>query len=355
MASVAVTRLSRHFGVVRALDDISFAVADGEFLTLLGPSGCGKSTTLAALAGLDRPTAGTIRIGDKVLYDGEAGIFVDAQFRNLGLMFQSYALWPHMTVAENLDFTLELRRIRGSEARQRIEETLALVDMEAYAARYPGELSGGQQQRVALARTLVYRPEILLLDEPLSNLDAKLRDRARIWLGELQKRTGVTTVYVTHDQSEALALSDRIIVMNKGKIAQIGTPEEIYETPADVFVADFVGASNLLKAEIAIGSDGAPAARLPDGEVLRLRAGLRDLRPGPATLAIRPEKIVIDPAPSDDNRITADVVAKSYLGARNLVVLRIGEQRFRVETTAPIRTDQVIVRFKAETIGIYPA
>jgi iron(III) transport system ATP-binding protein len=351
MASVAVSHLSRHFGRVAALDDISFTVADGEFLTLLGPSGCGKSTTLAALAGLDRPTSGTIRIGDKVLFDGAAGIFIDAQFRNLGLMFQSYALWPHMTVAQNLDFTLELRRIRGAEAKQRIDETLALVDMEAYAARYPGELSGGQQQRVALARTLVYRPEMLLLDEPLSNLDAKLRDRARIWLGELQKRTGVTTVYVTHDQSEALALSDRIIVMNKGRIAQIGTPEEIYETPADVFVADFVGASNLLKAEL--GNDG--NARLPSGEVLHLRAGSPSLPPGPVTLAIRPEKIVIAPDVSHRNRVMAEVVAKSYLGARNLLVLRIGEQRIRVETTAPVLTSSIAIELPADAIGVYAA
>ena len=248
MADVRVENLTRKFGTVTALSDISFEVADGEFLTLLGPSGCGKSTTLAALAGLDRPTSGRIAIGTRVVFDGASGIFVDAQFRNFGLMFQSYALWPHMTVYKNLDFTLELRRIRGAAARERIAEALALVEMEGYAERYPGELSGGQQQRVALARTLVYRPEILLLDEPLSNLDAKLRERARIWLGQLQRRTGVTTVYVTHDQSEALAMSDKIIVMNGGRIAQIGTPREIYEQPREIFVADFVGASNLIAA-----------------------------------------------------------------------------------------------------------
>ena len=356
MASVAVTNLSRHFGQVVALDDVSFTVGDGEFLTLLGPSGCGKSTTLMALAGLDRPTAGMIRVGDKVLFDGDAGVFVDAQFRNLGMMFQSYALWPHMTVAENLDFTLELRRIRGAEAKRRIEETLALVDMEDYGGRYPGELSGGQQQRVALARTLVYRPEILLLDEPLSNLDAKLRDRARIWLGELQKRTGVTTVYVTHDQTEALALSDRIIVMNKGRIAQVGTPTEIYETPADVFVADFVGASNLIKAELMIADDGSARARLPTGDILQLRSGLPKLPAGPVTLAIRPEKIVIDRTTgTSGNRITAEVVARSYLGARNLLVVRIGDQRVRVEASEHIQASSVSLQLPADAIGAYPA
>ena len=353
MASVAVTNLSRHFGPVVALDDVTFTVGDGEFLTLLGPSGCGKSTTLSALAGLDRPTSGVIRIGDKVLFDGAAGVFVDAQFRNLGMMFQSYALWPHMTVAENLDFTLELRRIRGAEAKRRIEETLALVDMESFAARYPGELSGGQQQRVALARTLVYRPEILLLDEPLSNLDAKLRDRARIWLGELQKRTGVTTVYVTHDQTEALALSDRIIVMNKGRVAQIGTPKEIYDAPADVFVADFVGASNLLKAELATGPDGTPFARLPSGEALRVRPGAGRPASGRVTLAIRPERILL--GAGGDNQVTAAVVARSYLGARNLLVLRIGEQRLRVETTDQVEASSVVVQLPPDSIGVYPA
>jgi len=353
MASVAVSNLSRHFGRVVALDDISFTVADGEFLTLLGPSGCGKSTTLAALAGLDRPTAGTIRIGDRVLFDGTAGIFVDAQFRNLGLMFQSYALWPHMTVAQNLDFTLELRRIRGAEAKQRIEETLGLVDMIDFAGRYPGELSGGQQQRVALARTLVYRPEILLLDEPLSNLDAKLRDRARIWLGELQKRTGVTTVYVTHDQTEALALSDRIIVMNKGRIAQIGTPAEIYETPADVFVADFVGASNLVEADLVVGTGGQATARLAKGDAFEVKAPA--LSPGPVTLAIRPEKIIVGGiAARAENHAMAKVLAKSYLGARNLYVLEIGGQRLRVETDADIGAPEIPIRIPMESIRVYP-
>jgi len=350
MANVVVTNLSRHFGRMTALDDISFSVGDGEFMTLLGPSGCGKSTTLAALAGLDRPTSGTIRIGERLLFDGASGVFVDAQFRNLGMMFQSYALWPHMTVFGNLDFTLELRRVRGAEAKRRIADTLALVDMEEYADRYPGELSGGQQQRVALARTLVYRPEILLLDEPLSNLDAKLRDRARIWLGELQKRTGVTTVYVTHDQTEALALSDRIVVMNRGRIAQIGTPEEIYESPADVFVADFVGASNMLRADLSAGDGRGDVARLPSGEMLRVKPGGA---PGPVTLAIRPERVERAAQGGLENTLVAAVEANSYLGARNLLVVRIGDQRLRLETPGRIDSASVAIRLPAEAIGVY--
>ncbi len=350
MADVSVANLSRHFGAVTALDDISFAVADGEFVTLLGPSGCGKSTTLSALAGLDQPTAGTIRIGGRTLFDSGSGVFVDAQFRNLGMMLQSYALWPHMTVHQNLDFTLELRRIRGAAAKRRIDEALALVEMTRFADRYPGELSGGQQQRVALARTLVYGPEVLLLDEPLSNLDAKLRDRARIWLAELQRRTGVTTIYVTHDQLEALALSDRIIVMNNGRIAQIGTPREIYETPADVFVADFVGGSNLLEAVVGPGPGGEAIATLQNGERL---AVLPSAAPGPCTLAIRPERVIVEPEVNCNNRLTARLESCSYHGARNLFVARLGAQRLRIEAASPPPSESFEIALPLSAISVF--
>ena len=224
---------------------------------------------------------------------------------------------------------------------------MALVDMGAYAGRYPGELSGGQQQRVALARTLVYQPEILLLDEPLSNLDAKLRDRARIWLAELQKRTGVTTIYVTHDQGEALALSDRIIVMNQGRIAQVGTPREIYQKPADLFVADFVGASNILDAELFTVAGGA-VARLPAGQALEVPAGAA---PGPVSLAIRPERILVAPPPAAANRLAAEVEAVSYLGARNLVVARIGAQRVRIELDAEVAPGAIEIALSRKSRG----
>jgi iron(III) transport system ATP-binding protein len=352
MANVVVDKLVRDFGAFKALKGVSFTVNDGEFLTLLGPSGCGKSTTLAALAGLDRPTDGRITIGSRVMFDGAKDIFIDAQYRNLGLMFQSYALWPHMTVFKNLDFTLELRRIRGKEARQRIEEALTLVEMEAYAERYPGELSGGQQQRVALARTLVYRPEILLLDEPLSNLDAKLRDRARIWLGELPRKTGVTTIYVTHDQAEALAMSDTIIVMDNGVIAQIGTPREIYEQPSTAFVADFVGASNLLKAAIE-EHEGQRMLRLEDGPLLQA-SNLNGATAGPVTLGIRPERIKLtDPAANQPNTITATVLANSYLGARNTLVVQIGTQHIRLETAQRVTSQTVAITIPKDQILVY--
>lgn len=228
MADLKIEGLVKRFGEVRVVDDVSIHVADGEFVTLLGPSGCGKSTTLAAVAGLDQPDEGRITVGGKTYFDGATGTYLPPEARGCGLVFQSYALWPHMTVQDNVAFPLTLRKVKAAERKRRIEEVLALVEMEQYADRYPHMLSGGQQQRVALARTLVYQPSILLLDEPLSNLDAKLRDRARTWLAELRTRLGLTTIYVTHDQIEALSLSDRIVVMNGGRIAQLGTPQDIY-------------------------------------------------------------------------------------------------------------------------------
>src|SRR3954471_2675713 len=270
MAELQVEGLVKTFGSVRAVDDVSFTVRDGEFLPLLGPSGCGKSTTLAAQGGLDRSDQGRILLGDEVFFDGGRGIFVPPERRNVGLVFQSYALWPHMTVAENLEFPLRLRRMPRRERAERISEALHLVEMSEYGARYPFALSGGQQQRVALARTLVYRPRLLLLDEPLSNLDAKLRERARSWLRHLQRNLRVTTVYVTHDQSEALALSDRIAVMNGGKIAQLADPHTIYERPPNSFVADFIGSSNFWPGIVAEAGDTAVRVRL---------TGLPDLPP----------------------------------------------------------------------------
>ena len=273
MADLVLDHLTIRYGGVTAVNDVSITVPSGEFLTLLGPSGCGKSTTLFSIAGLNKATSGTIRIGDTVLFDGERGVEVAPERRNIGLVFQSYALWPHKTVAENLAFPLQLRRIGRAERDEKIAEALGLVEMTPYADRYPFELSGGQQQRVALARALVYRPGLLLLDEPLSNLDAKLRERARVWLRELQERLGVTTIYVTHDQAEALAVSDRIAVMSMGRMRQLGTPNEIYERPADAFVADFIGSSNFLSGRL-LGKDAAGArVALADGTQISAGAG----------------------------------------------------------------------------------
>src|ERR1700716_1424523 len=248
MPEITVEGLSKTFGREKALNDVSFSVRDKEFLTLLGPSGCGKTTTLMSIAGFQRPDQGMISCGGRIFCDQARKVNLAAEARNLGMVFQSYAIWPHLTVFGNVAFPLKIRRMKKDARRRRVLETLELVEMAGYASRYPHELSGGQQQRVALARALVYSPAVLLLDEPFSNLDAKLRERARTWLKHLQTELGLTTLFVTHDQDEALSLSDRIVVMNEGSVLQAGTPEDIYHRPATRCVAEFLGHCNILDA-----------------------------------------------------------------------------------------------------------
>jgi putative spermidine/putrescine transport system ATP-binding protein len=240
VAFLELEKLSKDFGAHRAVDGLTLAVDKGEFVSLLGPSGCGKTTTLQMIAGFVEPTGGAIRL------EGRDLLAVKPARRGLGIVFQSYALFPHMTVAENVSFGLEMQGVARDERGKRVGEALQLVGLGAFAARYPRRLSGGQQQRVALARALVIRPRILLLDEPLSNLDAKLREEMQIELRQIQRTVGTTTILVTHDQAEAMALSDRIVVMNHGRAEQIGPPHEAYERPATPFVATFLGKSNLL-------------------------------------------------------------------------------------------------------------
>jgi iron(III) transport system ATP-binding protein len=266
--------LTKRFGPNVVLDDVSFSVADGELFTLLGPSGCGKTTTLLSIAGFVKPDSGTIRCGTTTFVDAAAKLDVPAERRNLGMVFQSYAVWPHMTVAENVAFPLKLRKAGKPARRAKVAEVLELVELAEFADRYPHQLSGGQRQRVALARALVYEPSVLLLDEPFSNLDAKLRERARVWLKHLQHRLGLTTVFVTHDQDEAMQMSDRILVMDEGRIQQIATPEDAYRRPANRFVASFLGRCNLLP--------GVVRARRGDG-ILEIGTDV--------TIAIRPESI----------------------------------------------------------------
>lgn len=348
MAELVIEKLLKRFGAVNAVDGVSLHVADGEFVTLLGPSGCGKSTTLGAIAGLELPTGGRIRVGTTTYFDGTSGVFLPPEARNCGLVFQSYALWPHMTVYENVVFPLTLRKVSAADRRRRVRETLALVEMEPFEDRYPHQLSGGQQQRVALARTLVYQPAILLLDEPLSNLDAKLRDRARIWLAEFRTRLGLTTIYVTHDQVEALALSDRIVVMNKGRIAQVGTPQEVYERPADPFVADFIGTTNFLSARVidAAGKDRRVTVELTDGQRLVVQSERQAPIGSTVTVAFRPEqlRIVPDDRVTDDGSIVvAQEVSRSYVGGRWQLALRISGQPVRIETEQPVGNGQLRV------------
>ena len=361
MAELVVENLVKRFGAVTAVDDVSFTVRDGEFLTLLGPSGCGKSTTLGAVAGLEHPDEGLIRVGDQVFFDSRPGRVLAPENRNVGLVFQSYALWPHMTVAQNLAFPLRLRKVPKREQERRIEEILTLVEMVQQKDRYPHQLSGGQQQRVALARTLVYEPALLLLDEPLSNLDAKLRDRARTWLRQLQTRVGITTIYVTHDQIEALALSDRIAVMSEGKILQLAPPQQIYERPASPFVADFIGTSNFFRGELTALDHGIAVVRLPDGQSLRVETP-RSERPGRSvTVAVRPEKIDLLPAAvatesagPDRNLLAATVRERSYLGARYEYLVELEAMTVRVESEQVLENGPVCVAIPVDGCVLFP-
>src|SRR5690349_12688262 len=244
---IEVENLEVSFGAVPAVLGVSFTAMHGEQLTLLGPSGCGKTTTLRAIAGLEKPVAGEIRIDGTPIYSAARNINVPAEKRGLSMVFQSYAIWPHMSVFDNVAYGLRVRREEAGAIRDKVMQALALVQMQAFADRRASQLSGGQQQRVALARAFVFQPSVLLFDEPLSNLDAKLRADMRIELHELQHRLGITSVYVTHDLEEALAMSDRIAVMRDGLIEQLGTPDDIYNLPRSAFVADFVGSSNLIR------------------------------------------------------------------------------------------------------------
>ena len=279
---IEVSDLIVRYGDVHAVGPVSFEVRQGEQLTLLGPSGCGKTTTLRAIAGLEQPTSGAIRIRGEAMYDGARGVNVPAERRGLSMVFQSYAIWPHMTVFENVAYGLRVRRTSEALVRDKVHQALDLVKMGAFAERNASQLSGGQQQRVAVARACAFSPKVLLFDEPLSNLDAKLRAEMRIELRELQHRLGVTSVYVTHDLEEALAMSDRIIVMRGGHIEQTGSPGEIYNYPRTAFVADFVGSANLIGGRLRpdLATEGRIAIEADGGNVIHGDAHGR--APGPS-------------------------------------------------------------------------
>jgi putative spermidine/putrescine transport system ATP-binding protein len=307
MASLQIEHLVKRYGDFHAVRDVSLSVADGEFLVLLGPSGCGKTTTLRMVAGFIEPTAGHVKLG------GIDVTLLPPWKRNAGMVFQSYALFPHLTVAENVAFGLEMRKLPRADIAKRVEETLALVRLSGYGARLPRQLSGGQQQRVALARALAIRPDVLLLDEPLSNLDAKLRQEVRVEIRELQRQLGLTTVMVTHDQEEALTMADRLVVMNEGLVHQVGSQRDLYERPADRFVAGFVGRSTFLD-----GAIEAPGRFRTDGGLALTCAPTNGGgASGKATLSLRPERIEIAPASLAglDNSLPGTVEFVSYLGA----------------------------------------
>jgi iron(III) transport system ATP-binding protein len=301
-ASVRFENVTKAFGDVVAVDNVSFEIEAGKLVTLLGPSGCGKTTTLRMIAGLEMVTGGRIFIGDREVTP------LPATDRDVSMVFQSYALFPHMTVIENVSYGFVVSGIRKAEAQERARQGLDLVGLNGYDDRLPSELSGGQQQRVAVARALVLEPEVLLFDEPLSNLDAKLRRRVREEIREIQRSLDLTTVYVTHDQEEALAVSDKIIVMRNAEIAQEGVPRDLYERPSNVFVADFIGDANLVEAEVR-GVEG-DTATVSIGTV-EIELPARGIAPGPAKVAIRPESVHLsDPG----NGLAGEIVKAAYLG-----------------------------------------
>ena len=335
MPAVGVESVSKRFGAVRAVDDVSLAVADGRLLTLLGPSGCGKTTTLRMIAGLEQNDAGRITIGDRVVSDPAAGLFVAPERREIGMVFQSYAIWPHMTVFANVAYPLEVRHRPAAEIRERVEGALRLMEMGHLASRPATALSGGQQQRVAIARALVFQPRVLLMDEPLSNLDAQLREQMRVELRALQQRLGITTVYVTHDQEEAMVLSDEIAMMHEGHVLQVAAPETIYTRPASRTVAAFFGSPNLLLAkvrEVRRDADGAVARVDGEGWEGWCR-GPSDIASGEVlTVIVRPEVIQLG-----DRAVAAGITWRGvvrrrfFRGSRQIYMVDAGALHLSVD------------------------
>lgn len=357
MPEVRVSGLQKRFGEVTVLNDINFTIKEGEFFTLLGPSGCGKSTTLNCIAGLETPTSGSIAVDGVPYVDTAKKLYVPTEERNLGMVFQSYALWPHMTVEQNLVMPLAIRKVSKEEKASRIHEALDTVGLAHLKDRYPHQLSGGQQQRVALARALVYSPSVLLLDEPLSNLDAKLREQSRAWLKRLQVELGITTVYVTHDQDEALSLSDRIAVMFEGKMTQIGTPAEIYETPATAAVAAFVGSCNFFTGTLEEISGGTARVRLENtGLVVKVASTLSLNRGDAVTVAVRPERLTITSATENvtgANVLETTVLTRSYVGSRYEYGLKLGKNVVQVISPKGNLDGGVRLVFEAEDALLY--
>jgi putative spermidine/putrescine transport system ATP-binding protein len=311
-------KVAKTYGTVRAVDDVTLSVAKGELVALLGPSGCGKTTTLRMVAGFVQPSAGDIFIGGRRVTD------LPPYRRDTGMVFQSYALFPHLTVAQNIVFGLKRRGVARAAAAERVARMIALMKLDGLEGRLPAQLSGGQQQRVAVARALVISPEVVLLDEPFSNLDAQLRESTRLELRKIQKQLDLTTIFVTHDQSEAMAVADRVAVMNQGRIVQVDTPERIYSRPRNRFVASFVGHTNIFKAR-AMGAH-------PSGTLMRAD-GFEVVLPGHAegeiTMVLRPETVTLaDPGEPAPNSVRGVVESVSFLGAIARVVLRTGHAPF---------------------------
>ncbi len=357
MARVELKNIQKSFGLVKAVRDVDVTFEEGSFTTLLGPSGCGKTTILRMVAGLEAPTSGDIMVGGNRVND------VPIHKRNLGLVFQNYALFPHRTIGENIAFGLKYRGVSKSDAGVKVKEALDIVRLPGVEDRYPSQLSGGQQQRIALARAIVIEPDVLLLDEPLSALDANLREDMRVELKAIQHRIGVTSIFVTHDQSEALAMSDKIIVMSAGRVEQIGAPEEVYNNPASEFVANFLGASNILDVSVS-GSDSTSIAL--DAPYFGTIAVPRDRAVNLGTaksgkLVIRAEKLRLTNAAVDDNAISAKgvVEAVDYQGQVARYFVRIGDRQFQAMNMIEGRPfdmgAEVTIKINPEDCAVLPA
>ena len=334
MPELTVENLHLRYGDNPILKGVAMTLSRGEVVSLLGPSGSGKTTLLRAVAGLEVPHEGRILIGDKVVFDGAKGVDVPAEGRNLGLVFQSYALWPHKSVFDNVAYGLRLRRAPRDDVGTRVRTALEQLSLAHLADRFPHQLSGGQQQRVALARALVYNPPVILLDEPLSNLDAKLREEARAWLRELIVRMQLSALCVTHDQSEALAMSDRILLLNGGRIEQQGTPQQMYSAPETLFTADFMGSNNRLPGRVAEVRDG---AALLEGEGFRLWGTAKKsvAAGGEGVGMIRLEQIRLAEGPGE-NRLAAELSTSMYLGDKWEHLFHVGGARLRAYGNGPL-------------------
>ena len=347
--AITIKNLTKRFGDNAAVNNVSLNIESGSFLTLLGPSGCGKTTLLRCVAGLEDPDGGEIYIGDKLVFSYDKGISLPSGKRDLGLVFQNYALWPHMKVAQNMEFALEIKKFPRSEIKQRVKQSLEEVQMGGYEDRYPREMSGGQQQRIALARMLAYRPAVVLMDEPLSNLDARLRMDMRAELKHLHYAAGATTIYVTHDQVEALTMSSQIAVMKEGVLQQLDTPDKIYHFPANLFVADFIGNPkvNLLEGSV----DGKNAVKVEDFTVsVDTRSAT-----GQVVIALRPEDIHILSKP-DPDAVEFKVYSVLPSGADSTIVARRGETELTVKVIgiSKIMMDEKIwLKFDSQLLNLY--
>ena len=337
---ISVKSLTKSYGGKVIVDSVGFDIADGELVSLLGPSGCGKTTTLRCIAGLETPETGQIAIGDETVFDSRIGVTVEPYHRNIGMVFQSYAIWPHMTVFENVAFPLRVRRASQNEVERRVVRALDRVGLGAFRDRSSQQLSGGQQQRVAVARAIVHEPAVLLFDEPLSNLDARLRDRTRAEIRQLQRDLNIATIYVTHDQTEALSLSDRILVMQDGRIRQFGVPEEIYARPVDMFVAEVVGTANFFYVIVDDGGVGRDA-----GGAMFQTASKR-AEAGPARAMVRPDRLAIGPdadAIPAPNRLRGTVRQRLFMGGHYEYVVETASARPRVTSAATFAEGAAVV------------